>query len=194
MVLFRLLYLSLPALLLTAAVAFAADEPPRLRPDAWATPILSSEFDNWYKVDDLVYRSEQPDADGMRELSRLGIKRVLNLRNFHSDDDELEESGIDMTLYRVDMQAENITDDEVIAALRAIQAAETPIVVHCWHGSDRTGTVIAMYRIIVQGWSREAALDELINGNYGYHSLYKSIPKYIMSVDLDLIRDGLNRP
>jgi len=174
-----------------ASNSFCAEAQPRLRPDSWATPLISEQFENWYKVDDLVYRSEQPDIMGMQELARFGIKRVLNLRNFHSDDDELEASGEAMILYRVPMQAEAITDTEIIAALNAIKSAETPILVHCWHGSDRTGTVIAMYRILFQDWSREAALDELINGGYGYHTLYKNIPVYIRSVNLETIKAGL---
>ena len=62
---------------------------------------------------------------------------------------------------------------------------------HCWHGSDRTGTVIAMYRMVVQGWSREDALDELVNGGYGYHTIYRNIPAYIRNVDIDSIRQQL---
>lgn len=181
-------------LIVVASSSFGSDAEPRLRPDNWATPLISEQMQNWYKVDDLVYRSEQPDDKGMQELARFGIKRVLNLRNFHSDDDELKDSGESMTLYRVAMQAEGITDSEIIAALKVIMEEETPILIHCWHGSDRTGTVIALYRIIFQNWSRQAALDELINGGYGYHPIYKSIPNYILSVDLDTIRAGLKSP
>lgn len=190
----RLVVFSLFTTLLFVSAAAAKETQPRLRPDTWATPVLSTELGNWHKVDDLVYRSEQPDEEGMRELADFGIKRVLNLRNFHSDEDELKDSGATLTLYRVPMQAEDITDDEVIAALKAIKVSDSPILVHCWHGSDRTGTVIAMYRIICQGWTRQAALDELENGGYGYHTIYKNIPRYILSVDLDKIRAGLQSP
>jgi hypothetical protein len=51
-----------------------------------------------------------------------------------------------------------------------------------------------MYRIIFQNWSRQAALDELTNGGYGYHPIYRSIPNYILSVDLDTIRAELKSP
>ena len=179
------------SILLFSFTSVFAETQPRLRPNSWATPIISANFDNWYKVDDLVYRSEQPGDEDFLELSRFGIKRILNLRNFHSDNDEMKISEIPMTLYRVPMQAEDITIDEIVAALNAIKAAKTPILVHCWHGSDRTGTVIAMYRILYQGWLREAALDELINGGYGYHPIYKSIPDFVLTVDLNLIRDRL---
>ena len=55
------------------------------------------------------------------------------------------------------------------AALRQFRAAPKPVLVHCWHGSDRTGSVVAAYRIAFQNWTPAAALDELRHGGYGYH-------------------------
>lgn len=48
------------------------------------------------------------------------------------------------------------------------------MVVHCWHGSDRTGAVIAAYRIVQQGWSQHDAIDEMINGGYGFHPIFQT--------------------
>ena len=93
-----------------------------------------------------------------------------------------------MNLYRVEMGARKIKTEDVVAALRIIKKSEGPVVVHCWHGSDRTGAVIAMYRVVFQNWPKEAALEELMNGGYGYHSIYKNIPEFIRAVDIDDIR------
>ena len=173
-------------LLLTLFFAQAQAAEPRVRPADWSAPILSEHLDNWYRVDHLLYRSAQPDAEGMADLQRMGIKRVLNLRQYHSDDDEAK--GTALVLSRVPMNAGTITEDEVVAALKFIRSSGDPVLVHCWHGSDRTGTVVALYRIVFQGWSREAALDELVNGGYGYHSLYRNIPDFIQNADIDAIR------
>ncbi|MBC7739269.1 MAG: protein-tyrosine-phosphatase, partial [Candidatus Saccharibacteria bacterium] len=56
--------------------------------------------------------------------------------------------------------------------------------VHCHHGADRTGLIVALYRLIAQGWSRDAAIAELIEGGYGFHPIWANIPRYVQSVDL----------
>ncbi len=162
---------------------------PRLRPATWATSIISDQLENWYKVDDRLYRSEQPDAEAMAEIEAFGIKRVLNLREYHTDDDEVE--GRRLQTFHVPIDTSHINDDHVVAALRVILASKEPILVHCWHGADRTGTVIAMYRIIVQGWSREAAIDELVHGGYHYHAVFDNIITYLKQVDIKAIRKRL---
>lgn len=180
--------LSLIFLLVISHPCFGAES--RLRPDNWGAPLISGNFENWYKVDDLVYRSEQPDEMGMVDIERYGIRRVLNLRQFHSDDDEVE--GTNIEIFRIPMNAGNIKDEDVVKALQVIKTSDLPILVHCWHGSDRTGTIIAMYRIVEQGWSKENALDELVNGGYGYHSIYTNILEYISTVNIAGIKEKVN--
>jgi len=84
----------------------------------------------------------------------------------------------------------------VVASLRAIKAAASdgPVLLHCQHGADRTGLVSAMYRLLYQNWTREQALDELLNGDYGYHALWKNIPEYLRTVDLEAIRKRVDAP
>jgi protein tyrosine/serine phosphatase len=146
-------------------------------------------LENFYKVDDRLYRGAQPDGAGMQALAELGVRNILNLREFH--DDEKEAAKSPLTLFRVPMNAGRIKDEEVVAALRIIRNAQGPIYVHCWHGSDRTGTVVAMYRMVFQGWSKAAAIDELVNGGYGYHAVYANIITYLEKVDLAAIRQQI---
>jgi tyrosine-protein phosphatase SIW14 len=161
------------------------------RPLAWAAPIPSGHLRNFYKIDDKVYRSAQPDRIGFQELSTLGIRNVLSLREYHSDDDGKD---LGLNLYRVKMEAGEITTEKVVEALRIIRKAEGPILIHCWHGSDRTGLVSAMYRIVFQGWTREDAIEELMRGGYGYHSLYRNIPEFIRQADIETIRKEVLAP
>lgn len=39
---------------------------------------------------------------------------------------------------------------------------------HCLHGVDRTGFMAAAYRVLVQGWTKEAAIAEMID--LGFHT------------------------
>jgi protein tyrosine phosphatase (PTP) superfamily phosphohydrolase (DUF442 family) len=156
-----------------------------MRPEQWATPVRAEHLRNFYKLDDKVYRSAQPDEKDFQGLKALGIRNVLSLRDYHSDKDGKD---LGLNLYRVKMEAGDITTEKVVEALRIIRKAEGPVLVHCWHGSDRTGLVSAMYRIVFQGWSKYDAIDELMHGGYGYHAMYKNIPEFIMQADIDEIR------
>ena len=91
------------------------------------------------------------------------------------------------------MDAGDFNDKNIIDALKAIADAPKPILIHCRHGSDRTGVVVAMYRIVFQNWTKEEALDELMNGGYGFHTYYKNIPEYIKNVNVESIRKGIGR-
>lgn len=50
-----------------------------------------------------------------------------------------------------------------------------------------------MYRIIYQDWTKEAALDELLHGGYGYHSMWKNIPSYLNHVDVEKIKNAVDK-
>ena len=155
------------------------------RPE-WATRVGKSP--NLFQVTPTLFRSAQLTKDDVAELKALGIRNVVGLRAFHSDDDWLRQSGIKAS--RVKIYTWAVDDDNIVAALKAIRAAEKegPVLLHCWHGADRTGLVSAMYRLLYQGWSKAQALDELLNGGYGYHALWKNIPAYLRDVDVEKIR------
>ncbi len=178
------------SILLISSPCISAE--PRLRPQSWAAPVISENLENWHKVDSLVYRSEQPDAQAMTEVEKFGIHRILNLREFHDDKDETKDTNLQ--IFHVPFNAAKIKDIDVINSLKIIKSSDKPILVHCWHGSDRTGVIVAMYRIVEQGWTKEAAIDELKNGGYGYHSIYGNIIKYLENVEIEEIMRQLNYP
>ena len=165
---------------------------PQSRPETWARPIEAKNLKNFYKLDEHVYRSAQPDEEGFEYLKTLGIKNILNLRDYHKDAPRSKNPG--MNLYRVEMDAGKIRTSDVAAALRFINQSEGPVLIHCWHGSDRTGTISALYRIVFQNWSKEEAIDELMHGGFGYHAIYKNIPEFIRQVDIKEIKKKVFAP
>lgn len=173
---------------LPASSAIAEDA----RPAEWASPVATTQ--NLFRVTPAFYRSAQLQSKDLALLQALGIKTIVSLRSFHSDDKVLKNSGI--KLQRIGINTWDINDKNVIAALRALQAAEKdgPVLLHCMHGADRTGLVTAMYRILNQGWTKDQALEELTKGGYGYHSLWKNIPDYLHKVDIDKIRQAVVQP
>ncbi len=178
----------LPAILLVLGVALPAEEVIlRPRPVEWAQPMLGTTIGNLHQVSPEVYRCEQPDDDQLPELRKLGIKSMLSLREYHSDVDEFTDAGI--VLIRVPMDAGKIDAALLRTAVQAIIEAPKPILVHCWHGSDRTGAVIAAYRMVVQQWPRGQAVDEFVNGGFGYHETwYPNIRTLLNEVKIEDLR------
>lgn len=170
------------ALLTLATSALAADRPAR-----WAAPVAVDGSPNLHKVSDVLYRSAQPSATGMRNLEALGVKTVLSLRSFHSD--KREARGTKLALVRVRFDTWDVDEDELVDALRILRdPAKQPVLLHCKHGADRTGMIIALHRIVFEGWTKAEAIDEMRNGGYGWHSVWTHIPKYVASVDVEALR------
>jgi len=171
-------------LALWASGAFAADQ--KLQMEKWATPLKSAHLTNFFQLDAKVYRSAQPDAKGFQDLQKRGIRNVLSFRDQHSDSNGAR--GTTLKLFRIPMESGEIKTSQVVEALRTIKYAEGPILIHCWHGADRTGLISAMYRIVFQNWSKADAIEELMRGGFGYHPIYKSGPEYIEKADIEAIK------
>jgi len=157
------------------------------RPAGWAQPILMEGVPNLHKVSDDIYRSGQPTAEGMKNLQLKGIKTVVNLRAFNSDLDEIGDAGL---LYEhIPMVAWYPMEREAVRFLKAVtDPGKKPVHVHCMHGSDRTGTMIAVYRIAVQGWTKEEAIREMTSGGFGFHEIWINIVPWINGLDIEKIR------
>lgn len=175
------------AILCLGVLLMAAEPVPRVRPVAWAQPVVGGGPENFYKVDDPVWRSAQPDQAQMRVLAAMGIRTVLNLREYHDDEDEAKGTGL--ALVRVPLDAGKLDADGLKRGLDALRSAAKPVLVHCWHGSDRTGAVVAAWRMVEGGWTREAAIDEFVNGGFGYHDdWFPELVTLLKTVDLDALR------
>jgi protein tyrosine/serine phosphatase len=150
----------------------------------WAQPLQKPGLSNFYKVSDALYRSAQPTAEGMKSLKEMGIRTVVNLRSFHSDRDEIGETGL--AYEHIYVKAWHAEDKEVVRFLQIVSDPNRqPLLVHCLHGSDRTGTMCAFYRIAIQGWSKEDAVKEMVNGGYGFHGMWQNLLEYIEKADID---------
>lgn len=155
-----------------------------------ATPALPG-VENAYRVSPTLYRSGQPTEEGFRLIEAAGIRSVLNLREYHSDDDEAEGTALQLIHYPV--AAGKVSEQDIEAILRLLRKAPKPVLVHCWHGSDRTGIVVAAYRIIEQSHSVEAAKKEFTDDRFGHHEFwYGNLSKLLQQTNWTELRDRLN--
>jgi protein tyrosine phosphatase (PTP) superfamily phosphohydrolase (DUF442 family) len=154
------------------------------RPKTWAPPIEKPGLPNLHRIDEGLYRGAQPTAEGMQQLKEMGVRTVINLRSFHSDRDEIGDTGL--AYEHIYMKAWHPEDKEVVRFLQIVtDKARRPAFVHCQHGADRTGTMCAIYRTAVQGWSKDDALKEMVEGGYGFHGVWQNLKKYIHELDID---------
>jgi protein tyrosine/serine phosphatase len=163
------------------------------RPAEWAEPIALEGAPNLHRITPLLFRSEQPTALGMKNLEKLGIRTVINLRYFNHDDDEVE--GTSLRTERTKILTWRVDDRHVIEVMRMMKdTTKGPFLIHCQHGADRTGLMSAMYRRIYLGWSAEDALRELTDGGYGYHSIWRNIQRYVRDADVAKLRAAIDAP
>ncbi|KTC55975.1 protein tyrosine phosphatase [Pseudomonas fluorescens ABAC62] len=180
--------LGLVLVTLLASACAMADDGVSIRSSEWAQPV-DSQY-NLYQMTPTLYRSALPDSKALPLLETLKIGTVINFLP-ESDADWLK--APDIRQVQLSYRTNHVEDSDVLAALRAIQEAQAngPVLMHCKHGSDRTGLMAAMYRVVIQGWSKEDALNEMTLGGFGTSNGFKDGVRYMMRADIDKLRTAL---
>lgn len=145
---------------------------------------------NFHQVDTYLYRGAQPTSEGFHELEKMGIKTIISLRSNHSDRDLLLNTHLQ--LESIPLDTWNVTEADIVHFLKiATNPDRQPVFVHCQHGSDRTGTMCAAYRVVVQGWTKQQALEEMKRPDLGFHAIWGNLPKLIQNLDVEKIKHEL---
>ncbi len=146
---------SLAAAVLLAALALVAS--------AQVEPRYG-ELPNFHRVNPQLYRGGQPKNGGLQKLKDLGVKTIVNLRgeDAHALAEGEEARSLGLNYYSISLpEFSRPKDKEVERVLGIINTPESqPVFIHCHHGKDRTGTIVACYRISHDGWTAERAKDE----------------------------------
>lgn len=151
---------------------------------------------NLFRVDDKLYRSEQLIAEDKQAILDANIKSMINLRFFkrHSDAKVFADNP-SIQLINLPLLTWRIRATDLARALFLIEQNQKhgAVLVHCYHGADRTGIVIAMYRIIQQNWTIEQAKQEMQEGGFGYHSIWKNLDKLLNQNTVQEVREHLSQ-
>ena len=166
------------------SVEYSAKSGPR--PNKWARRIDLPGLPNLHKVSEDLYRGAQPSAEGMRQLEKLGIKTVVNLRFLTSDRKLLKDTGLEYE--HINTTTLSTDTKDVIRFLKIVTDDErTPVFAHCHRGVDRTGLMCAAYRIIVQNWTKEEAIREMTKGDFTTRTIKKNLLNDIRKMDVEEI-------
>jgi uncharacterized protein (TIGR01244 family) len=139
-------------------------------------------IDNFDTVNASLYRGAQPSREGIEELKRRGVRTVVNLRDDANPDERQWADQAGMRYVVIPMSPMKVEPAKVAAFLDEMKQSPQPVFVHCRQGRDRTGLEVAVYRIVEDDWSREAALKELYA--HGYHwAVFPGIARYVKTFD-----------
>ena len=157
-----------------------------------AVLVLSSELPNTYKLTDNLYRGAQPTDEGYKILAKMGIKTIISFRT-HKPNKELIES-LGMESVHIPLNPALITPAQMARFLQLVSDPEhQPVFIHCRHGSDRTGTMVAAYRMVIQKWSKQDALTEMKNPDFGFHRLFFTLPPIIKYTNVGKIESKMQK-
>jgi tyrosine-protein phosphatase SIW14 len=121
-------------------------------------------IENFHQVDSHVYRGAQPTEEGFKYLAKVGVKTIIDLREADGRSRKEAEmvTAAGMKYFNIPMTGLTPpTPAEITRILDILENDVTGAVfVHCKRGADRTGAVIASYRIDHDGWDNARALGE----------------------------------
>ena len=133
---------------------------------------LKKDLPNFYLVNANLYRGGQPTEAGIKRLEKMGVKTVIDLRgadeNSKKEENWTQAAGIKFIPVNLEnwFRPKNSDIEHIINFINAPE--NQPVFVHCRRGADRTGTVVAVYRISHDGWTADQATDEAKKFGFGW--------------------------
>lgn len=135
---------------------------------------------NLGQVNENIWRGGRPDQAGIWELSRKGIKTIINLESNDKAVANEKKWAQDAKINFISIQLSTIStprDEDIELILQKLNDPSLfPIFIHCLRGSDRTGLVLGLYRFFYEHWESEDAYQEMLD--YGFLRLWRNLDRY----------------
>lgn len=151
-----------PGAMNTPGISRAMSETQENEP-GWRGP--KEDLGHFFKVNDTLYRGQQPSDKGFEMLKEKGIKTVVYLHFSKSQaaHEKKVVEGLGMNFVHIPMSWLTPPKESQIKQWLAVtgDTNQGPVFVHCQHGRDRTGTMVGIYRIAYEGWTFDQAYAEM---------------------------------
>lgn len=127
-------------------------------------------MENLRQVDSNVWRSGRPTSIEDFNWVNEHVKAVISLEGLDEDYKEVKElaptpvDSLPITTWQIYVSGISLSYLNRIMA--NIISAPKPVLVHCQHGEDRTGLIIAAWRVESANWSKEDAMSEALSCGY----------------------------
>lgn len=136
------------------------------------TKVSDKDVPNFAQINENLYRGAQTTEIGVKELAKLGVKTIINLRgedkNSRREKEWAQNAGVKFIAVDLKNWFKPKTED-IEQIIKYIDALENqPVFVHCRRGADRTGTVVAVYRITHDDFTAKQAIDEAKEFDFGW--------------------------
>lgn len=144
---------------------------------AYADPDPVPGIRNFAWLNDRVARGSQPNEQGFQWLKAHGFRTVVSFRQHHDETGALERAGLRAVHLPVqaDVWGSSPPTEEEIEVFFAtvLDTTQQPVYFHCKRGADRTGLFCALYRIEVDGWTNDEAIEEM--QTFGYNDFFRDL-------------------
>src|SRR5262245_12234288 len=135
---------------------------------------------NFGKVTELYFRGGAVTPEGVHHLASMGVRTIIDLRDKPSpgEPEACKQNGI--KYFKFPMDGSVTPDDQAVnKILSIIQSAKAPVYVHCSAGKHRAGTIAALYRLRVQGWSKDRTWAEQQSYGFGPAEEHPALYAYV---------------
>jgi hypothetical protein len=167
-------------------------------PKAWLSKPWDAAFrketpnllDKVLYVDNFLYRGPVPGLTGLEKLRNLkNINIIIDLK-IHSGKyrEKLREKAesLGVEYYNIPINSfkgpQKEQEEKFFKIVDDAKKRGKNAYVHCLHGADRTGTMIALYRMKRQGWTFLKAFNEMwIEGHERHYKLFPNFEKYLLA-------------
>jgi len=148
----------------------------------WAADPQAKGIPNFHQVNEHIYRGGQPSPEGWTSLAKLGVGTVIDLRREDEHSSQAEAQAVEAAgMHYVNIPLHGVSAPPAEKIVQALALLNSPgaVFVHCKRGADRTGTVIACYRIGHDHWDSSRALAEA--KSYGMSIFQVGMKGYVKS-------------
>ncbi len=128
---------------------------------------------NFHMVTPGIWRSAKLNPESLKRMKTYGLKTIINLLSNDEcepwEDKVAKQMGIQV--YHFPLLGSKVAPSKTVDAVLSIleDPARQPVLVHCAAGKDRSGMIIAAYRIAHTDWSFRNIFQEMMMYGYDTH-------------------------